>query len=201
MGSLPHQEVRVYAEIDYNDIMYLYDYHPWYKNDVKNPKIDQVTHDILNIKNTDPRKLAYRQKAVSFFSRALTSQKPPGLSTLLDKTTRSAFAVVPSSTAWRVSVGLMELINSIQGEFRFSNEGNPLARHITVPKAATGGLREQRIHLDSIRSSGDVAGKEIFLFDDVTTTGCSLLACRRILLEAGASRVAMIALGKTCQDG
>ena len=43
----------------------------------------------------------------------------------------------------------------------------------------------------------DIKGETIFLFDDITTTGCSLLACKELLLDAGAAQVAMIALGQT----
>lgn len=35
------------------------------------------------------------------------------------------------------------------------------------------------------------------LVDDVTTSGISLKICRELLVEAGAERVAMLALGKS----
>ncbi len=198
--SLPFQDFRLYNEIDYTDVMYLYDYHPWYRNGEKNPKIDQVTHDILNIKNAKPDKVALRNKAVRFFKSALVSKNPAGISSVIPPE-QSLFAVVPSSTSFRVCEGLMELMLQVQAEFRFLNRENVLVRHTDVPKAATGGLRDQRVHLESINADQQsVRGMRVFLFDDVTTTGSSLLACRRILLESGASSVAMIALGKTIQD-
>ena len=41
-----------------------------------------------------------------------------------------------------------------------------------------------------------VENETVFLLDDVTTTGNSLLACRDILMAKGARAVEMLALGK-----
>lgn len=199
--TLPGQDFKAYRDIDYDNIMYLYDYHPWNRNGEKNPNIDQVTHDILNIKNPNDDKASYRNKAVRFFRSALTSANPPGLSSLIDTQEERLFAIVPSSTAFRVCRGMMELVSQLRRPFNFINEENILVRHATVPKAATGGLRDQRVHLDSISVDRRLLeGRTVFLFDDVTTTGCSLQACKRILLDAGAAKVAMIALGQTYME-
>lgn len=199
--SLPGQVFKIYREIDYDNIMYLYDYHPWNRNGEKNPHIDQITHDILNIKNPNDEKANYRNKAVRFFKNSLTSHNPPSLLSLIDIQEDRLFAIVPSSTAYRVCKGMTELVNELRGPFSFINEQNILVRHATVPKAATGGLRDQRVHLNSIRVDPRLLdGKSVFLFDDVTTTGCSLLACKKLLLDAGAAKVAMIALGQTYME-
>ena len=42
-----------------------------------------------------------------------------------------------------------------------------------------------------------VEGDVVLIVDDVTTSGASLEACRNILLEHGAQRVAMLALGQS----
>lgn len=42
-----------------------------------------------------------------------------------------------------------------------------------------------------------IQGREVLLLDDVTTSGNSLVACRQLLLEAGAARVKYMALGRT----
>ena len=51
-------------------------------------------------------------------------------------------------------------------------------------------------HLNSIKVNGDVSGKNIILMDDITTSGCSLLACKQLLLDAGANSVICFAFGK-----
>lgn len=42
-----------------------------------------------------------------------------------------------------------------------------------------------------------VADEVVLVVDDVTTSGNSLYACRDILMEHGAKRVALLALGQT----
>lgn len=74
-----------------------------------------------------------------------------------------------------------------------------LLRKTTVEKRAAGGDRSYQSQIDSIKTNPDmsVLGDTVIVMDDVTTTGCSLQACRDILLDAGASHVAMYAIGKT----
>jgi predicted amidophosphoribosyltransferase len=42
-------------------------------------------------------------------------------------------------------------------------------------------------------------GREVLLLDDVTTSGSSLEACKRLLLDAGAAAVKCAALGRTAE--
>lgn len=53
--------------------------------------------------------------------------------------------------------------------------------------------------MDSIdvNSEMSITGEVILVVDDVTTSGNSLYACRDILMNHGASRVALLALGQT----
>ena len=48
-----------------------------------------------------------------------------------------------------------------------------------------------------LRNNFDIKGKNIIIFDDITTSGSSLVAARRFLKDNGANIVVCIALGKT----
>ncbi|WP_342625017.1 phosphoribosyltransferase [Pseudomonas alkylphenolica] len=198
MSNVVNQHTKKYPNINYNDVMHLYDYHPW--GDGTNPNIDNITHTILNIKNqsNEARAQARRRAAVNYFTKVLTTP-PGGLSKLVDGDP-CFFAVVPSHTKGNVSEGLMSLMRNLIKDFNFVNANNILLRYNSVQKAAAGGVRCVKVHSDSIRVTEEINGKTVFLFDDVASTGCSLLACKELLLKAGASRVAMIALGRTYME-
>jgi predicted amidophosphoribosyltransferase len=53
------------------------------------------------------------------------------------------------------------------------------------------------MHLDSIMvKSQFVVGDRVFLLDDILSSGHSMLACRQLLEDAGASDVICMALGR-----
>lgn len=195
INSLPSQNTKEYGSINYNDIMPLYDYHPWEGGN--NPNIDRITHTLLNIKHAESKRY---QSAVNFFTKVLTNSTK-GLARLVDSNP-NVFCIVPSHSQNQVSAGLLALAKQISPNFHFNNNDNLLRRTRTVAKAATGGARNQQIHLDSIEvtDASAVRGQTVFLFDDVSSTGSSMLACKQLLLNAGADRVAMIALGQTYMD-
>lgn len=74
-----------------------------------------------------------------------------------------------------------------------------LIRTKEIEKLAAGENRNIKVHLDSIDVNPDmnVADEVVLVVDDVTTSGNSLYACRDILMEHGAKRVALLALGQT----
>jgi phosphoribosylpyrophosphate synthetase len=193
LNSLPTQRTKQYLQCDFVNVMYLYDYHPW--DGGQNPRIDKITHTLLNLKNASENR---RRPPVNFFTKVLTNSTG-GLSRLLIKQPY-VFAIVPSHQEGHVSPGLSELIGNVREDFNFTNYHNPLYRHSTVPKAATGGPRNAQLHMNSIAVVHRVEGQTVILFDDITTTGSSLLACKELLLQAGAAQVAMIALGKTYSE-
>lgn len=194
INNQSNQLAKRYARIDYDNVMYLFDYHPW--NEGLNPRIDNITHTILNTKSTALERR--RSAAVNYFSKVLTS-RPHGICHLHDGG-ECYFAVVPSHSRGNQSAGLMQIAHNISRNFNFVNEDNVLFRHTSVPKAATGGRRSREVHLDSIVVTLDIAEQTVFLFDDITTTGSSILACKELLVNAGANRVVMITLGQTYQE-
>jgi len=184
-STLSTQYAKSYRTLDFEQIMPLYDYHSW--DDGNNPRIDKATNNLINLKQN-------RSSAVSYFSRVVRSQF---VSLVCDEP--KVFCVVPSHTQNGVSPALMTVMGNIKEEFGFSNTTNLLTRTQTVAKSATGGDRSIQHHLESIAvtNPGIVQGKVVFLFDDISTTGNSMNACKQLLLEAGAQKVAMISFGQT----
>lgn len=166
--------------------MPLYDYHSW--DNGKNPKIDRITNTLINLKKNMP-------SAVNFFSKVVKTQ----LLHLIDSEPK-VFCVVPSHTENVVSEGLMSVMQNIRSDFGFTNASNLLVRNRTVDKSATGGNRNLQNHLDSINAVNQISilDNDVFLFDDISTTGNSMHACKQLLLAAGAKRVVMISFGQTC---
>jgi hypothetical protein len=74
-----------------------------------------------------------------------------------------------------------------------------LIRIKTVPKKTDGGSRDIAIDLNSITvtNPSTLRGATVVVLDDTATTGGSLSAARRLLEDAGARRVAAVAIGRT----
>jgi predicted amidophosphoribosyltransferase len=191
-NKLEIQYPKNYQKISFEVPMPLYDYHPW--NNGENPRIDKVTNTLLNLKSKDEKKIKQHQAAISYFSKVITTQL-----LRLKCNSPKLFCIVPSHEVNCLSSGLLGIMHNIRGRFGFENTTNILNRSITVPKAATGGDRSVQHHLDSIvvNESIYIRGKIVYLFDDISSTGNSLIACKKILLDAGAKSVVMIPLAQT----
>lgn len=105
--------------------------------------------------------------------------------------------VVPSSDANKNITG-MTLLGEMLADNERKNKVYYLNRGKSIGKLAMGGCRDKEVHLRSIEvlEDMDIAGDIVLLMDDVTTTGNSLYACKEILINHGAERVEMFALGK-----
>ncbi len=110
-----------------------------------------------------------------------------------------AICVVPSHMRnIRNDSGIAELARMLAWNGRI-DKVDYLLRVKTIDKLAYGGNRNVQMHLESIgvNLNMTIDGDMVLLLDDVTTSGASLEACRRILMKNGARRVAMLALGQS----
>ena len=99
------------------------------------------------------------------------------------------------------SLLLADRIGSARGlpvSYRNLTRSIDTAPQISLPRAA-------RLHnlrkAFAVRSPQDLAGARILLVDDVFTTGTTASECARVLLKAGATQVAVLALARSVDAG
>lgn len=147
----------------------------------KNAKFDVYSGKILDLKDG-------KQGAIDFFYNMLNVEICDNVS----------ICVVPSHNAKKQTSGIHLLAKKLVENGR-KDLVYAIKRKYTVEKRAYGGDRSLESQYDSICMSDEanVCGEVVLLLDDVTTTGNSLYACKELLLENGASKVSMIALGQS----
>jgi predicted amidophosphoribosyltransferase len=178
----------IYSLPEFNNdhvISSLGEYHKVWEvfREVRNPKFDEYSNKILRLKDNLPWAIDY------FFNRLNSIIIGEGL----------VICYVPSSTKEKTDTGVRNLaIRLAKLKNRIDGTGCVI-RHTTVPKNAFGADRSTSVHLRSIKieSKEIIEGATILLLDDVTTTGNSLNATKRLLLEAGAKKVYCFALAQT----
>lgn len=146
---------------------------------------DIVSGLILDVKEK-------KEKGLNYFFNALCNE--------IEKDV--AICVVPSHTAGTTNEsGIAVLARRLASEGRVDRV-DFILRKKSINKLATGGERDISIQKDSlcINPNISIKGDVVLLVDDVTTSGNSLLACKEILLENGAKRVAMFALGRSIYE-
>lgn len=105
------------------------------------------------------------------------------------------------------NTGVMYMVKKAFGENekRFTYEKHLLLRKFTIEAKHKSDNRiiDYRIDLKSLsyNTKINIKNKNIIIFDDITTTGTSLIACRYLLLKNGANKVFCIALGRTVGKG
>jgi hypothetical protein len=165
----------------YNQIVTCGTYHPYWVGGVRNPSFSAHSGKILDLKDG-------MERGIEHFREFLEDKILPGI----------PIAVVPSSDPEKAKSGLCILGERLAAAGRIDATGC-LVRTKKIDKLAHGGNRAIEVHLESIvvQNAKLIKGKDVLLLDDVTTSGNSLAACKRLLLDAGASRVQMLAIGKT----
>lgn len=185
-------------------VNHLYVYHKWWLGQgQRNPKANQISKYVCDVKD-GPEKSRNFPTAVSFFAKRLVA----AVKVLRDDQLPSVVVIVPSSSKGKISEGLVAVASLscklLSGSgIVISEEYDCLNRHTAVDKNAHGGSRSKNKHLNSIEvvNRKFKPGERILLLDDVATTGNTLMACRDILVAAGAREVIMLALTQTaCEE-
>lgn len=154
----------------------------WNLDKTRNQAFDMFSGRILDVKEK-------KERGISYFYQQLDEEICKNVT----------ICVVPSHTEGNKNdSGIAELARRLAQNGRI-DKIDYLVRTKTIDKLAYGGSRDIRVQLDSLDVNPDmtVEGDVILIVDDVTTSGASLEACKEILLEHGARRVAMLALGQS----
>ena len=106
--------------------------------------------------------------------------------------------MIPSHDPQALPSGLSQLIQRLVTNNRIK-AAPCLVRHTLVGKASLRGDRSIEKHLRSIKvmDRSLVENKTVLLLDEAVTTGNSMRACKRILMENGAAEVVCLTLGMT----
>lgn len=109
------------------------------------------------------------------------------------------FTIVPSSKAGLRGYGLELLVKDLAYKYGAEYRDDILIRQRTIEKLSIGGNRSKLIHKNSIGvcNANEINNKIVVVFDDVTTTGNSLLACKELLNESNVPCVMCFAIAKT----
>ena len=169
------------ALINHGGIHALHHYQP--KRGGNNPNFDEVSQQILNLKDS-------KTPAIKRFANDLHAHIPKDV----------VLCIVPPS---RVGYGDNKSIGLVAKElcnYDRIDGTQCLFRHTELErKLSHGGSRNRATHENSIevRNSQIFKNKDVWLIDDVVTTGNSMRVCAKKLIDNGAKEVHCIAVGAT----
>ncbi len=171
------------GDMFWTNYAYISDYHPFRRKGLRNREFGRRDRVLLDLKSDRDDAVC---AAVTGFALALDELMIPGVAMLAAAPGHMAAATNRGGSMSRV----LNMLSMIR-RGRYLACPDALLRVKTVKKLAQGGAREVGVHLDSIKASEPslVAGRIVVVLDDVATTGNTIRACRRLLLEAGATQV------------
>lgn len=193
------ERVAIFEYIEMSEIFYCAAYHPYwiYEEDgtkKHNPSANAYTRSLMDLKNPKKAHPGKHQKAIRLFSKMFVNE-------LIDNDFNEDYqiVIVPSSKAGVVSKALISIAEFASDELGLEVCYNALERVVTIDSLHEGGDRSQAVHIRSIEVNVDELDpdKEIILFDDVTTSGNTLLACQTLLQRAGFEDVYLFSLLRT----
>ena len=108
-----------------------------------------------------------------------------------------ALVVVPPHRTFQAFWPVRTLAQMLAENGRIDATGC-LVRHITIQRIVYGGPSTRALHRQTIQVENPerVEGRRVLLLDDIAKSGASLVACREMLLGAGAEEVQAMALGR-----
>lgn len=178
-------------EAAWTGIYCLRDYNPYWFQGIRNPAFRTATDGrLLDLKANQDHGV---ENAARDFAEGL---RPLGLS---DGT---ILAVVPShvegASNGRSPLARVAVLLASQDD-RYIPMVDCLIRTETVPKKTHGGARDVVVDLRSIAVTDRSAlrNKTVVILDDVSTSGGTLYAARQLVEQAGARKVAAVAVGRT----
>lgn len=171
----------------YDGISYMYDYFP-----VRYEEHKGISERILAFKNGD-------DDAVRQFAAEMKEAMDDKYSGYTDRLSNTIVCVMPSHEAGQYSKGLTRLAAYLAFTYGMIDGEHLIKRKITHEKIASGGDRSVQKQIETLEISTDyaIAGKDIIILDDVTTTGNSIEAVRRLLYKYNVGKIYAQTLGKT----
>ena len=109
-----------------------------------------------------------------------------------------ALAVAPSHDPFNTETPIRELAQRLAMTHGRVDATGCLVRHTKIQRITFGGPSFVALHEETVRVENEACffGLPVLLLDDIARTGATLRACRRLLLDAGAAEVQMLALGR-----
>lgn len=180
-------EERYIKELNGMKLFYLVDYHPKTFNGQANPYHDENSEQLLKFKNGKAAGISfYTEHAIEMIRYIEKNCHIDGI------------VIVPSHNEFEYSQGLVKIVVEACRVTGLEDLHESLRRVYSIGKISFGGDRSLEQHIRSINViDKDVLDKDILVFDDIVTSGNSMLACEDKLLSAGASSVQFAALCRT----